>query len=182
MILYEFVSIDGEEYPINTSFRIAIECDSIINDVQIDDLDRGVLITGLLFGEDSPYNEEALSKAAKYLGGDEEDGKHPRLIDFNQHWDLIYSTFKGQYGIDLHTVDMHYQEFCMLLKGANDTALTKVVELLTYDLSQVKEVSQKRKIIEAQNRFKIKESNNETRRESVFFSSLDESVKGGRHG
>lgn len=37
------VKIENEEYPINTDFRIAIECDQIARDLSISDFERVVM-------------------------------------------------------------------------------------------------------------------------------------------
>lgn len=179
MELIKYAEILGEKYEIDTDYRVAIKCDKIINDGSISDYDRGILITGLLFGEDSPYCEEALDKAEIYLSGG--TGKGERVIDFEQHWNLIYSAFQSQYNINLHEVNLHYQEFQMLLQGLKDQVLTDVIEILTYDMSTVKDPKQRRKILEAQKQFKIKESRKVKRKvkQHEFISQLSEEVKGG---
>lgn len=183
MKLLKFVEIQGVKYPINTDYRVALECDRILNDPNIDDLDRGILATGILFGSDSPYCQEALDKLGKYLAGGVDMSKEKnqkKIIDFEQHWDLVYSAFKGQYGIDLHKEDLHYFEFTMLLKGLRKQALTDVIELMTYDLSQEKDHKRKKEIIEAQKAYEIKSK--EIVREVEqhdFISQLSEETKGG---
>lgn len=177
MDLIQYATIQGQRYKINTDFKVAMECDRIANDNEINDIDRGVLITGLLFGEDSPYCQEALDKAEIFLGGGDKSNDK-RIIDLQQHWDMIYSAFKGQYDIDLHKVDLHYQEFLMLLKGLKDQVLTDVIEILTYDMSTVTDAKQKRKIREAQKKFAIKDKK-EGKVNEGFINLLDKRVKGG---
>lgn len=177
--LIHFATIQGKRYPINTDFKVAVQCDAIINDVQIDDVDRGILITGLLFGENSPYCQEALDKANIFLSGAEESGSsQKRIIDFNQHWDLIYSAFLGQYGINLHKVDMHYQEFVMLLKGVKDTALSDVIDILSRNPNEEKDHKTRKKLIEAQNKLKIKEPKAKVHVNDAFLNELAAHVKG----
>lgn len=160
----------GQVYPINTDFKVAIECDKVLHDPNIDDVKRGVMIVTLLFGHDAPYCQEALDKAQIFLqGGSEPGGKdNKRLIDFTQHWDLIYSAFKAQYGIDLHEQDLHYGKFLMLLKGVKNQALSDVIELLNTNLSEIKDFKQRAIIKEAQDLFKIKEVKKEKRNEDFL--------------
>lgn len=179
MKLIEYALIDGERYKINSDFKIALKCDEVLNDRTLNDTERGIKITGLLFGKDSPYNDEALRKARIFLsGGDDKEGNdEKRVIDFNQHYNLVYSAFISQYGIDLNKDNLHYQEFLMLLQGLKGQVLNDVVEILTYDLSEVKDHKQKRKIIEAQKQFKIKEPKQEVK-EHAFLQGLNNKVRG----
>lgn len=177
MELIKYATIQGKKYEINTDFKVAMKCDAIINDPNIDDYDRGILVTGLLFGEDSPYCNEALEKATIFLGGGQKESTK-KIIDLEQHWNLIYSAFKSQYGINLHSEDLHYQEFLMLLQGLKDQVLTDVVDLLTYDLSTVKDPKQKRKILKAQKQFQVKEKPKEVK-QNDFINLLSDEVKGG---
>ncbi|QIK56672.1 hypothetical protein G7059_01825 [Erysipelothrix sp. HDW6A] len=178
MNLIRYATIQGEKYPINTDFKVAIECDRVINDPDVDDFERGIAVVTLLFG-DAPYCEEALKKSSIFLsGGEQEENNQKRLIDFNQHWDLIYSTFKGQYGIDLHKEDMHYQEFIMLLKGVKNTALSDVIDILSRNPAEEKDYKSRKALIEAQNKLKIKEKK-QAPKNSAFLNALAPEVKGG---
>lgn len=160
-----------------------MECDKIMYDESYNDYERGILITGLLFGEESPYCEEALEKARIFLtaGNSDTDGK--RVLDFTQHWDYYYGAFRAQYGIDLNKEELHYHEFVSLLKTVKNQSLNDIVELLTYDLSKVKDHNEKRKIIDAQNKVKIKTTDkNDDKNDEIkndFISQLAPTVKGG---
>lgn len=174
--MIKYALIEGNKYPINTDFRVAIKCDEILNDSSIDDLDRGILITGLLFGVDSPYCQEALDKAKKYLeNGATEQGK--KILDFKQHWDYYYGAFRAQYGIDLNKDELHYHEFVSLCKTLKNQAINDVIEVLTYDMSEVKDPKQRRKIVEAQQKLKVRETVKETNQS--FLDKLNPKVKGG---
>lgn len=173
--MIKYVLIEGNKYPINTDFRVAIKCDEILNDPNVDDLDRGILITGLLFGSESPYCNEALEKAKKFLeNGASGEGK--KILDFNQHWDYYYGAFRAQYGIDLNKDDIHYHDFVSLCKTLKNQAINDVIEILTYDMSEIKDPKQRRKIIDAQKKLKVKEVSNVN---NSFIDILDPKVKGG---
>ena len=179
----KFARIQGKKYPINTDFRVALKCDEIINapENEVSDRERGIRITGLLFGEDSPYCPEALEKAEIYLSGGV-SGEEKRIIDFKQHWYLLYTVFISQYGINLNTEYLHYQEFLMLLQGLKGQVLNDVVELLTYDLREAKDPKERKRIKEAQEKFKIKDTAEEMalkERQEQFLNLLSKKVKGG---
>lgn len=179
--LITYATIEDIEYPIDTSLKAAIRCESIINDLEIDDYERAAGIITVLFGMECPITTEALEKACIYLGaGEKVDPKEKKVMDYFQDWDLIYGAFKAQYGIDLYEDDLHYQKFIKLLKGLRKQVLNDVIELRTYDLSTVKDAKQKRKIIEAQKKVALKEIEKRAVRESAFLNSLNPKVKGGR--
>jgi len=174
--MIKYALIQGEKYEINTDFRVAIKCDEILNNPNIDDLDRGILVTGLLFGVDSPYCEEALEKAKKYLeNGATGEGK--KILDFKQHWDYYYGAFRSQYGIDLNKDELHYHDFVSLCKTLKNQSINDVIEILTYDMSEVKDPKQRRKIVEAQQKLKVKEVTQTVNHS--FLDKLDPKVKGG---
>ena len=65
------VRIKDEEYPINTDFRIAIECNSIAKNEDIGDYERALAVIYKLFGEKGLKDEknhcELLELAQQYL-------------------------------------------------------------------------------------------------------------------
>jgi len=177
--MINFIELGGVKYPIDTSFKTAILCDKINNDPDIDDYDRPIIIVTLLLGIEAPYTQEALDKCKLYLeGGDELEGDEKRILDFTQHWDYFVGAFYQAYGLNLNEVDLHYYEFLSLLRSLKNTALNDIVELLTYDLSEIKDKKTRDKIIKAQKKFKIKQVVKRPQEESAFLKSLSPSVKG----
>ena len=51
----KYVKIGEKKYKINTDFRVAIECNNIIQDKNIGDTERGLAIIYKLFGEKVVY-------------------------------------------------------------------------------------------------------------------------------
>ncbi len=174
--MIKYMELDGIKYPINTDFKVAILCDKIANNPDIDDLDRAIDVVTLLLGPEAPFTQEALEKCRTFLQGDETGGK--RIVDYEQHWDYFVGAFRQAYGLNLNEVDMHYHEFVSLLKSLKNTALNDVVELLTYDLSEVKDPKQRHKIINAQNKFKIKRKT--VVKDSEFLNQLSPKVRGNK--
>lgn len=178
--MIKYVELDGVKYPINTDFKTAIKCDRILNDPEISNLDRGILLTGTLFGWETPYTEEAVNKAMLFLSdGEKSPGEDKRVLDFDQHWDYYVGAFRQAYGLNLNEIELHYHEFLSLLKSLKGTALNDIVELLTYDMSEVKDSKTRLKIKKQQALFKIKDQH-VTQRRSAFLDKLPANVKGGK--
>lgn len=173
--MIKYIELEGIKYPINTDFKVAIAVDKILSDPTISDYDRPIDMVTLLLGEDAPYTQEAINKCIIYLQCGAESGGQ-KVIDYEQHWDYFVGAFRQAYGINLNEVDMHYHEFVSLLVSLKDTALNDVVELLTYDVSKIKDPKERRKLIESQNRFKVKTV--KTVRDSEFLRQLSPKVKG----
>lgn len=181
--LVTHVQLGDELYPINYDFRVAMKCDSILEDESISDEERACRVTGLLFGIDSPNTIEALEKAGKFLSAieevtDSQDKK--KLVDFEQHFHLFVSAFKAQYSIDLYRDKLHYHEFVSLLKGLKGQVLNDVIEILEMKPSEEKDHKRRKQIVEAQKKFRIK--NKEPKREPLkhaFLDALSDKVKGG---
>ena len=156
----EFVLINGKEYPINTDFRDAIECLNIVNDEDINDYERAIAISIILFGEDVPICEKTIELATKYLQcGEttETQMSRKRDMDFEQDKPFIFASFMSDYKIDLAKKKMHWWQFCDLISGLTEhCVLNRIREIRNYDLSEVKDPKSRNKIIEAQERFALK--------------------------
>lgn len=96
-----FALVDNKRYPINTDFRVALECNRIAESDDISDEERSLAIIYLLFGEeglDNPKHWNGLiEKALKYLkcGKEdiEDDDKEEVNMDFEQDWEYIRTSF-----------------------------------------------------------------------------------------
>ena len=124
--LPEAVLIDGEEYPINTDFRVAIKIIEAFESEELTSLEKNEIMLELLYGEKTiPHNiPEALEMALRFLDGDcNETEKSPgeddssgdcRLYSFTQDARYIFSGILQTHGIDITTQDMHWWKFIVL--------------------------------------------------------------------
>ena len=173
----EFISIDGIEYPINTDFRVAIECLNIVDDDEINDFERAIAVSVLLFGENVPICEKTIELATKYLQcGETTETQVSRKkdMDFEQDKPFIYASFMSDYKIDLSSINMHWWQFCDLISGLTEySVLNRIREIRNYDLSEVKDPKSRNKIIEAQERFALKSKLSKDEQEALDeFESL----------
>lgn len=146
--------INGKIYPINTDYRIAIECLNIINDKDIGDLERTYAVIYRLFGIIPDDNEmkEFVEKVTLYLGCGEtqkEQRSKNKDIDINHDMKYIIPSFRSTYGIDIMNEDMHWYEFINLISGFTDNSImSRVRDIRNYDLKEIKDTKIKRRIIE----------------------------------
>ncbi len=156
----EFVEIEGKEYPINTDFRIAIDCLNIVDDEDINDYERAIAISVMLFGEDVPICEKTIELATKYLQCGETTQtqvSRKKDMDFEQDKPFIYASFMSDYQLDLSKVKMHWWQFCDLISGLTEhCVLNRIREIRNYDLSEVKDPKSRSRIIESKERFELK--------------------------
>lgn len=164
----EYIRIENRKYKINTDFRVAIECDRIARDNSIGNLERGLGILYLLFGEAVFENKEDVEKlqelAMKYLNLDkpkEDDNEKPDM-DFIEDMDYIEASFMSDYGIDLTKTDMHWWTFYNLISGLSNSELgdccilNRIRNLRNTDASKIKDNKEREKIVKAQERFALK--------------------------
>lgn len=166
----EYAEINGKQYKLNTSWQNALECFDIINDATICDYERAVAIIYKIFGF-IPENDfdEFLKKAEIFLscGETQEQQKaKEKDMDFNQDRKYILASFMSDYKIDLSKQDMHFWEFIDLIQGlTNECSLSNLRQLRNFDVSQIKDEKERRKIIEAQKRVALKETHIKTEKE-----------------
>jgi len=150
------VEINGNIYPINTDYRVALKCFEIINDNDIGDMERTYAVIYKLFGF-IPSDEEIgmfIEKVSLYLGcGETQDIQQSknRDMDINHDMKYIIASFRSDYNIDIVNENMHWYEFVDLISGfTSKSIMSRIRDIRNYDLSEVRDPKLRRKIIEAQ--------------------------------
>ena len=163
----EYAEIDGKKYKINTSYKVAIKCQEVATDESIGDYERTLAIIYLLYGDegiDNPkHYSKLLEKAKTYLSCGENESNEQELenntpdFDYNQDIKLIQASFKSDYGIDLNDTEMHWWDFFWYLNGLTENCvLNRVREIRTYDINQIKDAKERKKIEQAKKRWQLK--------------------------
>lgn len=157
----EYAKIGNKKYKINTDFKIALECNEIAEDDTISDYERALAIIYKLYGDEGLNNKQDWQKlleiASKFLrcGMEETKSNNKQDMDFIQDYKFIQASFKSDYGIELS--NMHWYDFYMYLNGLTDKCiLSRIRELRTFDLTQIKDPKEKQKIIDLQKQFELK--------------------------
>lgn len=159
----KYVRINNELYKINTSYKVAIDCNEISKDNTINPYERALAIIYKLFGDKGLYADgevqtKLLEAGKTYLSCGQtkhiDDNKKPDM-DYKKDLDLIETSFLSDYGIkDLE--DMHWWKFYKLVNGLSNSELgdccifNRVRNLRNYDLSQVKDDKLRDEIKKAQ--------------------------------
>lgn len=169
-----YVTVNGVKYPINTDFRVALECLQIVDDTEIGDAERAYAVVYKLFDVISDDNEliaKLLLLACKYLRcGEDEKEQQARQqdMDFEQDEGAIYASFMSDYHIDLSTVNLHWYRFVDLLQGLTDKCvLSRTRELRTFDLSEIKDTKTRDKIAQAQQAVALKRRRTKEEKEAL---------------
>lgn len=164
----EYVKIGDKKYKINTDFRVALECNKIAQDNSINDIERALAIIYKLFGKeglnDTNNHNELLNLASKYLnlGKKIENTNEEPDMDFEQDMDYIEASFMSDYGIDLSNEEMHWWKFYNLINGLSNSelgnccVLNRIRNLRRFDVSTIKDIKEREKIIKVKNQVALK--------------------------
>lgn len=173
-----YVKINGVKYPINTSYKTAMQCFDVIDDESICDTERSLAVIYLLFGF-IPDNDldKFLEMAVKYLGCGEPQENHQarnRDMDLRQDWKYILASFAADYHIDLNKEDIHFFQFMDLIQGLTEkSVLSRVREIRNYDLNEIKDPKTRAKMAEAKQNLELKGTVNREEQELLDeFESL----------
>ena len=154
----KYVEVGDKTYPINTDFRIAIECNRIAEDNSIGNLERALAIIYTLFGEealdDTEHYDKLLELAQKYLccGKELEENNEKPDMDFIEDMDYIEASFMSDYKIDLSNVEMHWWKFFNLMNGLSNSemgnccVLNRIRNLRTFNTKDIKDEKERRRI------------------------------------
>ena len=164
----ESVKIDGELYPINTDFRIAIKCNELIMDDSIGDNERGLAIIYLLFGdkglEAEHHHTKLIELTDKYLscGKERKETDEEPDMDFVQDMNYIEASFMSDYRIDLSNVEMHWWKFYNLLCSLSNSdfgnccVLNRIRNIRNCDVSKITDTKEKQRMIELKQEVALK--------------------------
>lgn len=166
-IKFGMISQDKELNDLRVRVELMLEC------VLIDDL-KGVDLNKMINALFSFYKlNKELREVPKSLQSNDEP------YSFEHDWDLIYSSFKQQYGINLLNDDMHWFEFKGMLDNLNqDTPLMRIVGYRTTDISKIKDKEQKRLAGDLKDYYTLGKANKKRSSKDVE-KEMEERAKGG---
>ena len=166
-----YVRVGDKKYKLNTSYKTAIECNEIAQNVEIGDYERALGIIYTLYGDDGLNSHEDWQKllelGIKYLslGIDIKMANNETSepdFDYIQDMGYIKSSFMFDYGIDLDKEpDMHWWTFSRLLNGLSNSELgtccilNRVRNLRNLDLSQIKDAKERSRLAKAKEEVKF---------------------------
>lgn len=164
------VTIDGEEYPIETDFRIGIQFEMLLGDRSIQPEDKIIIALKLYYGDRIPKDIRAAVDAAVdfYRCGVKPDerkakgsaiGKRrmDKIYDFDADAALFYAAFLDQYGIDLNDVDhLHWWKFMAMFEGLRrDHEIQRIMQIRGTDLASIENPKERQRIMRLQDRYRL---------------------------
>ena len=163
----KYVEVNNKKYKINTSYKVALECNKIISDENIGDFERFLAMIYKLFGEEALNNpneyEKLLELAEKYLLCNQEREETTEVdMDYEEDWSYIKASFRSDYNINLDEEDIEWWDFNALMNGLSNSdmgnccILNRIRNLRNYDTSQIKDQKEKTKIEKAKEQVALK--------------------------
>lgn len=181
----KYVKINDKKYKINTSFRVALKCNKIASDDNINDYERALAIIYMLFGNeglnDTKNHSKLIELAQKYLlcGEQPQKQKEEKIdMDFEEDMPFIEASFMSDYKIDLENTDMHFWKFMYLMNGLSNSefgnccVLNNIRNLRNFDTSKIKDQKERDKIIEAQKKVALRKNSKKLTKEQEL--AIDE--------
>ena len=174
---------NGNIYPINTDYRVALECIKVYKDNTLSGIEKYFAIEYLLLGENVDMNDcEILKdKIDRYLrcGKEQNDSDDKRTYDYIQDETLTKTSIRQCYHINLNEMKMHWYEYNELISGlTEDTAIIKYVQTRGKDPYEIKDEKERAKLIDIQNKIAIKEDYIKTEEEKKLDDFWD-TITGG---
>lgn len=139
------IKVNGEEYPIETDFRVWIKFYQLISGNQSDKEKAGGL-EELLKNQGLPPSKLSAESVLDFfvcgakIGSENKSGKESRSpsFDFDVDSAYIFADFLRFYGIDLSKDELHWWQFMAMFKALPDESKIKtIIGYRTVSLSKV---------------------------------------------
>lgn len=128
------LTVGGQKLAIDSDWRTALDCLEALHDADLTDVDRAVVVLGLLYREPAPTDalEDALRQAMCYLsGGSERSGKPgPRLMDWEQDFTFVVSAVNRVAGREIRELPyMHWWTFLGYYGEIGDSTFAQIIRI-----------------------------------------------------
>lgn len=157
----EYIEVNGNEYKINTDYRVALQCLKVVEDETISDTERFYAILCLLLGTNVKQEDEveAFKKCAIYLRcGKEINPTNDEIdMDYEQDKGYINASFRSRYQIDIKKENMHWWEYNELITGFGETeVLSQIRYIRNKPLSECSDEKERQELIKQKEQFALK--------------------------
>ncbi len=175
--LPESVAENGEEFAVNSDFRVILRIFRMLGDPEVNEEDKPCILRRLFYIGRKPDKAEDGFEWFISCGREKGEPGGERDFDYEQDAAEIYSAFRQVYGIDLMDVEkLHWWRFLPMLEGlfCCENALSNKVRLRHADDGQ----GQRKAALERQKRaVRLRESM--SRSEAALEEELQERLKKG---
>lgn len=176
--LPESVFVEGNDYSINTDFRLWIElCDFMDSDASYEEKVLKLLCSAYT-KELPPHLDTAVLALFEFMSlgknGRGSGVEHcEKIMDFSEDEGLIYAAFKEKYNIDLYCDNLHWWKFINLLNAlGEDTAFMKIVGYRSINCESIKNKELKRFYRKMKNKYKLFGNFNEDKIASAILDAM----------
>lgn len=128
------LSVGGEDRPIRTDYRAALDCFLALTDSDLDEANKALEVLDILYiDEIAPEDwQEALQQAMWYLRGGEEENKKksPQLVSWVQDFTIIAAPISKIIGQDIRGMEhLHWWSFLSAYMSIGDCFFAEVVAI-----------------------------------------------------
>ena len=128
------LTVGGEEVPIRTDYRVALDCFLALTDTELDDYKKVMELLECLYVDDIPpeYWQEAVEQAMWFLNGGEAERKKnaPQLVSWTQDFNLIASPISKNLGQDIRGMEyLHWWTFLSAYMSIGDCLFAQIVAI-----------------------------------------------------
>lgn len=132
--LPDALMVGGEERPIRTDYRVALDIFLALTDPELDNYNRMMETLEILYIDDIPPDlyEDAIKQAFWYLRGGEEERNQsgPQLVSWEQDFNLIASPISKVIGRDIRGMGhLHWWTFLSAYMGIGDCLFAEIVRI-----------------------------------------------------
>lgn len=180
------VEIDNMQYEINSDFRTAIIFEMLMQDDEVEEIDKTFMALELFYPE-IPHNlQKAIDKIMWFYAGEVNNvnnnvgkgvNKLEQQYNYEYDADYIFAAFLDQYRIDLNEIKyMHWWKFKALFKNLKeDNLIVKIMQYRSLDLREIKDDKERKRYKELKEMYKIPLSKSEIEKKN----EIDECLKNG---
>lgn len=168
--LPETINVNGQEFGINSDFRVFILFEQILKDYELSKEDKIKKCLSLFYNEKPSNLVEAIEQMFKFYSMDfmndfytsnksKVSKKNKKLYDWDFDQAYIYSAFLSQYKIDLQEVAyLHWWKFRFLFMGLDEeNKISKIIGYRDMDTSKIKDKEEKKHYEKLKKEFAIPE-------------------------
>ena len=166
------VTVNGEEYPIDTNFRTGIQFEMLMGDRSLGKKEKALIALRLYFGRNIPRDIDSAASAMIrfYLCGTDLD-KRPgttersavgrrrmdKIYDFDVDSALFYAAFLTQYRIDLNEIDyLHWWKFMAMFEGlSREHEIERIMQIRNTDIASIENLKERQRMMRLQERYRI---------------------------
>lgn len=130
------VEVAGESYTIRTDFRDILTIITAFNDPDLEDREKMFVCLYIVYEnfEDLPEGDyaEAYQKALQFIdcGEEPKDGKHPRLMDWEQDERILFPAINSAAGYEVRASDyIHWWTFMGYFMEIREGVFSQVLSL-----------------------------------------------------